>query len=311
MSIDVFPDPPEPDPDRRDGQSGAPSGEPRPEALHEWHERGFRIGDARIWIAEGFQITDADRWRTVGVYRPEAAREWRTAGATPYTVDRLLRAGMTPRDAVRWREFGVPAEQAADRHLAGETPGPQGVLSRLRRRRRPRPDSDKLTPEQHATMRALLGAGITAETARGYLDGGWAGAEAETWARRGIAPADALIFRALGLSAAESTRLLGAGHDAIAVMTQWWRAGVPIDEVAAWSAAGFTAAEAAGRRAAGADLERAKILRALSDDRSVGSGGGGEHRPVDLAGLVSRQAVEVDEGRRQQVLGQCRAQRFA
>lgn len=49
-------------------------------------------------------------------------------------------------------------------------------------------------------------------------------------------------------------------------MTTWWRAGVPIDEVAAWCAAGFTAEEAAEQRRQGADVERAKVLRALTED---------------------------------------------
>ncbi|MGL5827224.1 MAG: hypothetical protein ACRCYU_20770, partial [Nocardioides sp.] len=74
------------------------------------------------------------------------------------------------------------------------------------------------------------------------------------------------IFRALSLSAAEAARLLDGGQNAITVMTDWWRAGVPFDDVAAWSAAGFSATEAAAQCAAGTDLEQAKILRALTAD---------------------------------------------
>lgn len=271
MTVNMFPEPPEPDPEREEGgrERGEPAdavpGGPRSEALHEWQERGYRISDARVWIRENFRLADAERWRAAGVYRPQDAREWRTAGITAYTVDRLLRAGMTPRDAVRWREFGVPADQAADRHLAGEEPGRQGLLARLRRRMA-RPGSPSISTAESSTMRALLAAGIPVEKARSYLDGGWEGAEAVDWARRGIKPSDAKVFQALGFSSAEAARLLGAGQDSIAVMTEWWRAEVPFDEVSAWSAAGFTPADAAAQRAAGADLEQAKILRALTDD---------------------------------------------
>ncbi|WP_336216720.1 hypothetical protein [Nonomuraea sp. LPB2021202275-12-8] len=237
--------------------------EPSPEPLHEWREHGFTIAEARQWIAGGFQVGDAERWRGSGVYTAGGARQWRTAGATPYTVDLWLRAGMTPRDAVQWREHGYSPEEAADRHLAGERPRPRGLLHRLLHRAA-RPGDAFADEERSGSMRELLRAGIPADRARGYVEAGWSGTAAVDWAKRGIEPGQARVFEALGMSAREAGRVLGSGEDAISLMTGFWRAGVPIDEVAAWRAAGFTAAEAARMRAEGTDVEQAQVLRALA-----------------------------------------------
>ncbi|MFF3438396.1 hypothetical protein [Streptosporangium sp. NPDC002721] len=237
--------------------------EPAPEPLHEWRSCGFTVAEARQWIGDGFSITEAERWRASGVYTAADARPWRTAGATPYTVDLWLRAGMTPRDAVRWREFGYPPREAADRHLAGERPYPRGRLWRLLHRNA-RPGEAFADEERSAGMRELLRAGVPVGLARAYVDAGWAGAGAVDWARHGIEPGQARVFEALGLSAREAGRVLGAGEDAISLMTGFWRAGVPLEEVAAWRAAGFTAAEAARMRAEGTGVEQARVLRALT-----------------------------------------------
>ncbi|GGX04906.1 hypothetical protein GCM10010297_28050 [Streptomyces malachitofuscus] len=254
-------DPDEPEEPGRRSDQGAPA----PEPLHAWRERGYAVGEARRWIAEGFALDDADRWRTSGVYKPDEAREWRTAGATPYTVDRMLRAGMTPRDAVRWREFGVPAAEAAERHLAGEDPRPQRWTERLRPGRSRRGVGRTLDEQEAATMRAMLRAGIPAEKARPYIDLGWHGTEAVAWAERSLDAGEAKLFHALGFSPAEAQRVAAQGADAISVMTDWWRAGVPIDEVSAWCGAGFTAEETADLRRQGVDVEQARVMRALTD----------------------------------------------
>ncbi|MGP3931327.1 hypothetical protein [Nonomuraea sp. KM88] len=238
--------------------------EPSPEPLHEWRERGFTIADARQWIEDGFSINDAERWRKAGVYTAADARPWRTAGATPYTVDLWLRAGMTPRDAVRWRELGYPPEEAADRHLAGELPHPRGRLWRLLHRRE-KPGDAFADEERSGSMRELLRAGVPAGQARAYVEAGWTGADAVEWAKHGIEAGQARVFGALGLSAREAERVLASGQDATSLMTEFWRAGVPIEEVAAWRAAGFTAGEAARMRAEGTDVEQAKVLRALAE----------------------------------------------
>ncbi|GAA2986869.1 hypothetical protein [Streptosporangium longisporum] len=278
----MFAEPPEPPESRKDGHgSGGPpppggggsggngrwdigaTGDPSPEPLHEWRTRGFTVAEARRWIEAGFLAFDAERWRTSGVYTPGAAREWRTAGATPYTVDVWLRAGMTPRDAVRWREMGHSPQEAAERHLAGERPWPVSRLGRLfgRARRRAGTTDD---PAGSEAMRELLRGGVPAATARGFVEAGWSGRDALDWARRGVEPADAKVFHALGLTPTEAADLIGRGQDAISVMTRWWEAGVPPGEVAAWCGAGFDAEEAARLREEGTGVEQARILRALT-----------------------------------------------
>ncbi|MEV0595712.1 hypothetical protein [Nonomuraea cavernae] len=238
--------------------------EPSPEPLHEWRQRGFTIAEARQWIDDGFSISDAERWRTSGVYTAADARSWRTAGATPYTVDLWLRAGMTPRDAVRWRELGYSPEEAADRHLAGERPHPRNRLWRLLRRDE-KPGGAFADEKRSHSMRELLRAGIPAGRARAYVEADWTGGHAVEWAKRGIEPGQARVFEALGLSAREAERVLTSGQDAISLMAEFWRAEVPIDEVAAWRAAGFTGEEAARMRAEGTDVEQAMVLRALTE----------------------------------------------
>ncbi|MEV5559475.1 hypothetical protein AB0L44_37960 [Nonomuraea wenchangensis] len=238
--------------------------EPSPEPLHEWRRRGFTIAEARRWIDDGFSIGNAERWRGSGVYAAADARSWRTAGATPYTVDLWLRAGMTPRDAVQWREMGYSPEEAADRHLAGERPHPRGLLWRLLHRGEP-PGGAFADEERSHSMRELLRAGIPAGRARAYVEAGWTGAAGVEWAERDIEAGQAQVFEALGLSAREAGRVLTSGQDAISLMTEFWRAGVPIDEVADWRAAGFTGEEAARLRAEGTGVEQAKVLRALTE----------------------------------------------
>jgi hypothetical protein len=238
--------------------------EPRPEALHEWQRQGFTVAEARQWIEYGFTVTTAQRWRKSGVYTAADARPWRTVGATPYTVDLWLRAGMTPRDAVQWRELGYSPEEAADRHLAGERPHPRGLLWRLRHCRE-KAGAALADEERSASMRDLLHAGIPAERARGYVEAGWIGTDALDWAKHEVEPGQARVFQALGLSAREASRILAEGDDGIALMTDFWGAGIPLDEVAAWRGAGFTAAEAARMRAEGTNVEQAQVLRALTE----------------------------------------------
>ncbi|MFC5817249.1 hypothetical protein [Nonomuraea harbinensis] len=237
---------------------------PEPEDLHEWTARGFTVAEARRWIGGGFPLDTAERWRAGGVHTPDQALAWRTAGLSPYTVQPLLRAGMTPRDAVRWHELGYPHEEAAERHLAGERPGPRGWLRTLLRSRSPRPSA--LDGEQRETMRALLGGGVPAATARAYLDAGWTGAVAVSWAETGIDPAGAAVYRAIGFTPAEAAGLAGRGVDALGLMRDWWDAAIPRTEVAAWVVAGFSAADAARAREVGTTAEQAAVLRALRGD---------------------------------------------
>lgn len=236
--------------------------DPEPEDLHEWTARGFTVAEARRWIDNGFLLNSAERWRGSGVYTPGDAFAWRAAGLTPYTVQPLLRAGMKPLDAVQWHEFGYTHTEAAERHLAGERPRPRSWWRTLLRRRRQ--GASTLTEEQSATMRALLQAGVPAATARAYLDVGWRDApDTVTWARTSIDPARAAAYRSIGFTPAEAAHLAEAGHDAFDLMQQWWDAGIPRKEVAAWAVAGFTPDEAHYARSHGTSVERAAVLRAL------------------------------------------------
>jgi hypothetical protein len=47
------------------------------------------------------------------------------------------------------------------------------------------------------------------------------------------------------------------------VVAEWWRAGVPLDEVASWLTAGLSAAEAVQQRAEGVTPEQARAFAAL------------------------------------------------
>ncbi|GAB3691098.1 hypothetical protein [Nocardiopsis oceani] len=241
---------------------------PEPEDLHAWTARGFTVAEARRWINAGFVLDAAERWRERGVYRPDPARTWRAAGLTPYTVGPALQAGMTPDEAVRWHELGYARAEAAERHLAGERPHPKRLFARLFRRGRDR-DLD-LDDDQAETMYALLRAGVRPALARTYLDAGWRGHEPVTWARAGVNATQAVLYRSLGFTPKEASRLAETGRDAEELLRTWWDAGVPRSDVAAWAVAGFTSDEAARALEDGHGVEQASVLRAL---------GGREPRP--------------------------------
>ncbi|WP_285734107.1 hypothetical protein [Nocardiopsis sp. ATB16-24] len=220
-----------------------------PEQPHVWTDRGFTAPDARRWIGAGFTVEEAVRWREAGVYRPRPAQAWRTAGVTPRTLRPLLRAGMTPRDAVRWHEFGYSRAEAVERHLAGEHPRPRRPWRTLLPVRRSR--GLDLSDAQAEFMDALLSIGVPATTARAYLDAGWRREEAALWAHSGVDPVRAGVYRALGFSAREGSAPARDGREALDLLCQWWDAGVPRGEVAAWVRAGLGPAAAARARAEG------------------------------------------------------------
>jgi hypothetical protein len=235
-----------------------------PEPLQDWRDHGFTVADARRWISANFAIDEAERWRYAGVYNGREAREWRTAGSSPYNVERWLRAGMTPRESVRWREFGFSADEAVHRHLAGERPG---MRKRWWRRTQPALVTNRDIPIDAAelqALRTLLREGIPVALARTFVDLKWDGAQAVSWARREIDPASARLFQALGFTPDEAKRALAAGS-AIELMKAWWRAGVPLDEMATWFGAGYTPERASDERSSRESVEQAEILRALTD----------------------------------------------
>src|SRR5690606_3914220 len=110
--------------------------QPEPEGLYEWTARGFTVGEARRWIGWGCQVAEAERWRDGGVAAPDDALAWGTAGRAPCTGGSRLRAGMTPGGAVRGHGLGQAPAEAAERHLAGERPGPRRLRDLFRSRSR-------------------------------------------------------------------------------------------------------------------------------------------------------------------------------
>ncbi|MFI6496964.1 hypothetical protein [Nonomuraea typhae] len=224
--------------------------------MSEWagFTQGFTRSEVRRWRRAGFGPEEAAAWRAAGVPSPDDARLWGTAGATPETVITWQRGGMTPQEASRWREHGVPAGEAAVRGLLGERPHRVGALGRWAVRLAV--PLGELTPGRADALRALLRAGAPVEVARAYADAGWDGGEAGAWALRGVPPAQAELYRAMGFTAAE------VRGPAMEVLAAWWGA-VPLEEVAAWCAAGLGPEEAAAQRAAGVTAEQAAVLRAL------------------------------------------------
>jgi hypothetical protein len=90
--------------------------------------------------------------------------------------------------------------------------------------------------------------------------GGIAGPE---WTRRGIPPVAARVWQLLGIEADQAARHAAAGVDPLAVVEDYWRAGVPLDEAAQWLAAGFSGADAARARDAGTSADAVATYAAL------------------------------------------------
>ncbi|APU14712.1 MULTISPECIES: hypothetical protein [Actinoalloteichus] len=246
-----------------------------PDAAREWRSAGLTPYTVDGALRAGMTPRDAVRWRELG-YSVQAAAERHLAGESPHPKGWWHR--FFGRRPVRFGEEGGSERGGSDRDGStgggGERssarggPGPtdqgqgqgQGQESATRAGDR---DSGR---GRSAAMRVLLHAGVTAATAREFVDAGWSGRAAIAWARRAVPPTDASIFDALGLSPAEGAQRLRHGEDAVSMMTDWWRADVPLDEVAAWAGAGFAPEEAAAMRADGVDVEQAAILRALGED---------------------------------------------
>ncbi|HEX5996238.1 MAG TPA: hypothetical protein VFY84_13940 [Jiangellales bacterium] len=136
-----------------------------------------------------------------------------------------------------------------------------------------------LTPEQaftqgrSTTSRPVMHGGavvprfselkVPPQVIHSYLGAKWTDDEALAWARRYVPAEVAKLWLALGLTPAEGAALTLAGRNPAKVMREWWRAGIPYDEVADWLGAGLTAAEAAEQRARGITVEHAATLRGL------------------------------------------------
>lgn len=95
----------------------------------------------------------------------------------------------------------------------------------------------------------------------GFL-GGAAGPE---WVRVGVDAVSAQLWTILDVSPELAARLQREGVRAAEVIDQWWRAGMPLEEVSAWLAAGLTCDEALQQRSDGVTPAQARAFGALRE----------------------------------------------
>jgi hypothetical protein len=233
----------------RDGELFDPSG---------WLDVGFTIDEARIWHRWRIDPRTAVAWRAAGVPDGLQAAQWTVAGVRPETVRQWRAAGIEPHEAVHWHEIGVDLAAAAEHKRHGRSPHDALKQSRLHSGAS-RPD-----PIAEAFQR-FHEAGVRPELAHGYAMAGWVDKEALDWARQGLGVADARLWKLLGVTPAEANRLEQQGQAPDRLLRDWWRAGIPYDEVGVWLGAGLTAEEAAAQRAQGITAEQAAALRALRE----------------------------------------------
>jgi hypothetical protein len=236
--------------------------EDEPEDLTAWLAAGLRRPEARVWRRWNFQLNEALTWRKAGVREALTAAQWQAAGATPATVGKWIAAGITPSDAVRWHEFGYTLEQASEHVKEGRGPAEAFEKRRHTSTQSMRFVGGGVSPIARGTrerMQRFMSGAVPQEVVAGYIAAQWLDDEAYEWATQGVQVSDAKIWRKIGLVPAEAKDL----SDPLQVIEDWWRAGIPYDEVADWLGAGLTAAEAIEQRAAGVTREQAAALRAL------------------------------------------------
>jgi hypothetical protein len=88
------------------------------------------------------------------------------------------------------------------------------------------------------------------------------------WTSRGIPPAAVHLWELLGVGPDDAARYVGAGLDPLKLVEDFWRAGIPLEEVPSWLSAGLSAEEAAQQRGDGTTASDAAAFGAL---RSFGS----------------------------------------
>jgi hypothetical protein len=141
------------------------------------------------------------------------------------------------------------------------------------------------------SVQAFVEAGVPPHLLHSYMARQWLDDEAVTWAKEGIDGAEAPVWKALGLHPQEAGGLDRKGVTLADTVRDWWRAGIPIGEVADWIGAGLTAREAAGQRS-GRGTAAARVM----------PGGPGRDRVQQLAkagappqvlhGTVARQGAD-------------------
>jgi len=218
-----------------------------PRLLHGYMARQWFDEEAVGWATQGIDAAEAPVWKALGLHPNEAGRLARQGATLAATVSDWWRTGIPIGEVADWIGAGLtPAE--AFRRLPGHSAAAARVM-------RGAPGSDPIlnvaevsVPHGHEPVRGV-------------------DQEAVAWATQGIDAAEAPVWKALGLHPNEAGRLARQGATLAATVSDWWRAGIPIGEVADWIGAGLTPLEAAGQRAKDISAEHAATLRALRDDR--------------------------------------------
>lgn len=233
-----------------------------PEPLAAWLAAGFDRAEAETWRRWRFTLSEAHAWQRAGIAEALHAAQWSTARATPDTVGDWQAAGIDAVEAVRWHEFGFDLATAKREKAQGR--GPTDAFQHGR------PSLMASGPHLGAgpagPFGKLLAVGIPGRVLHSYAFRQWLDDDAMAWASEHVEAGDALVWKELGVRPQEAGRATRRGLTAIGVMRDWWRAGIPLDEVADWLGAGLTAGEAAAQRAKGITAEQAAALRALRDE---------------------------------------------
>ncbi len=230
---------------------------------------GFTREQAAEWRRWRISPEVATAWRDAGVVAALHAAQWTVSGVRPHTVRQWQAQNIGPGEAVHWHELGFSLDevtkakgQGLDPHQAfGQRTGPRRMIAGMTLAA-----GGGGAPERVGRFRD---AGVRPEILHTYLMTHWLDDTALAWAREGITAQDAKLWGLLDLSPAESGRLARQGLTAEALIRDWWRAGIPYDEVAAWLGAGLSAAEAAEQRAQGITAEQAATLRALREGEDL------------------------------------------
>jgi hypothetical protein len=240
---------------------------------------GLSAVEGRSWWEWRISAAAAVRWRAAGVTDPLAAAQWDIAGVGQDEIDGWRSAGIPAREAIGWHEFGFDLPSAIENRSRGRTPEDAYDVSQGREPAGARGGANSGTG--FLNMVGLSGSGVQQETDRfiskvanstgiimySYLVQGWTDDEAIAWASQKIDAAAARTWQELGLRPAEAGRFIRRGVNPMAVARDWWRVGIPFDEVASWLGAGLTPAEALDQRGRGVTVEQAETLRVLRSDR--------------------------------------------
>ncbi len=239
-----------------------------PEELDAWVAAGFDRRDAQVWRSWRFTIARAEGWLQQGVTEGLHAAQWMAAGVEPTTVQEWVDADIDAPEAAQWHEMDYDLAGAKAEKAKGL--GPTEAFQQAQQAQRAQSMGNIAYPS--FTSQVRIARGGTARMGQGgpdprvlqsYHRRQWVDEEAMEWASQGIDAADAYTWHALGLTPVEAGRLAIQGRGPGDVIREWWRTGIPFEEVADWIGAGLSSKEAREQRAQGITAEQAGALRAL------------------------------------------------